>query len=431
MTIAAIVTPIGTGGVAVIRISGDLATEIAQKLTGKNLPNRKAVFSGFFYQQEKIDSGIVIYFAAPNSFTGEDVVELQCHGGLAVSQKLLSACIDLGARLAKAGEFTQRAFLNGKIDLIQAEAIADVINAQSQQALTAAQKSLSGEFSLQIKNISQQIWRLRVFIEASLDFSEEELDLLQQNQIKQAIDQVLIDLSKLLTQSQQGLLLNQGIDLAIIGRPNSGKSSIFNCLVGEDQAIVSPYAGTTRDFLHQSINIEGVAVRLIDTAGIRQSDDFVEKEGIKRAYKIAKKADAVLYVVGLDQLDDSYKPLIDHQKIVKIYNKADLISNYPLDGIAVSAKTGAGIDKLKKALFEAIGGQLCEETPFIARERHLQGLKNAQECLMRVKETWNSLPSDLLAEEMKLADYYLGELLGQNTADQLLGAIFAQFCIGK
>lgn len=429
-TITAIATPQGMGGVAIIRISGKQALEIAEKITKKALLPRQAIFSHFYQDDEKIDSGLALYFPAPNSFTGENVVELQGHGGMVVSQMLLQAVIQAGARLAEAGEFTKRAFLNDKMDLAQAEAVADLIHARSQMAVRASNRSLQGDFSKKINELNDELLQLRIYIEASLDFPEEEIDFLSEGQIDKKINVLSQKLDALIQQTAQGKLISQGIDLALIGKPNAGKSSLLNALVGEERAIVSPHAGTTRDIIREQIIIEGIPITVLDTAGIRESTDFIEQEGIKRSHEASKKADLVVVLVDGQTLDSEALPQHD----LLVFNKADLVPSEQRrqDGIWISAQTGENLALFKRKIAELAGKSQQEETPFIARERHYQALLTAQNYL---KSAENQIVGhrlgELIAEDLRLAHDALGSITGKITADDLLGEIFSSFCIGK
>lgn len=445
-TIAAIATPPGIGGVCIIRISGAQAHAIAVNITHKkNLVPRQAILSHFYdLSGEQIDQGIVLYFPAPHSFTGEDVVELQGHGGIAVAHALLSATLDFGARLAHAGEFTQRAFLNDKLDLAQAEAVADLIHARSQDALRAANRSLQGVFSQKIDALADELLRLRVYVEASLDFSEDEIDFLGEGKIREKLVDSLQKTQQLLAQSQQGQLLNDGIHLVLAGRPNAGKSSLLNALLGEERAIVTPQAGTTRDIVREDRIIDGIPVHLSDTAGLRESQDLVEQEGIRRSFDAVKRADIVLLLADgsardndaraeFVSLQEELHQLAPHAQFLVVYNKADLVDEQTAgDDLWISAKTGAGIETLLKKIATLAGKNQHEETVFIARKRHIRALESVEAHLQRaLQQLEQFFVAELVAEELRLAHLALGTITGTVSSNDLLDEIFSGFCIGK
>jgi tRNA modification GTPase len=430
-TIAAVATPAGRGGIGIVRISGPATRSIAGAILGKPPAPRRAELRRFRAGEETIDQGIALYFPAPHSYTGEDVLELHGHGGPVVMQTLLAACLDAGARLAEPGEFTRRAFLEGRLDLAQAEAVADLIEASSREAARSAMRSLSGEFSAAVHALRSQLVELRALTEAQLDFPEEELDPMHRDDRARRLSEVRRALDDVLERSRQGRLLRNGIHIVLAGPPNVGKSSLLNRLAGEERAIVAPVPGTTRDALRESIHIEGVALVLVDTAGLRESSDEVERLGIARAEKELSNADLVLVVHevgGSAKLPDAVPP--DAARLI-VYNKVDLCPSFrpPLGALAVSAKTGAGLDELRAALLERAGWTSSGESVFLARERHLRALRAAGDHLRRA--TADEARSELFAEELRLAHDALAAITGAFTPDDLLGEIFSRFCIGK
>lgn len=442
-TIAAPATPPGKGGVAIVRISGPRVKEIAIQLLGKLPQPRYATFSVFFDKNNQaIDEGIALYFPAPNSFTGEEVLELHGHGGPYIVDRLLKRIIELGAQLAKPGEFSERAFLNDKLDLAQAEAIADLIDASSEQAARSALRSLQGEFSKRINSLVEGIIQLRMYVEAAIDFAEEEIDFLADDKIVQQLNLLINSLEKIQSEATQGTLLREGITAVIAGQPNVGKSSLLNALSGKDIAIVTHIPGTTRDLLREHINIDGMPMHVIDTAGIRESDDPVEQEGIRRAREEMKNADLVLFMTDAtnrEQLELSaiLEIIPTHAKIINIRNKIDLIKedvakDLTNNMISLSAKTGAGIELLKKAIKSAVGLQTNTEGIFSARRRHLDALDRAYSSLKIAFEQLNDARAgELVAEDLRQAQLALNEITGEFTSDDLLGRIFSSFCIGK
>ncbi|HAV5578254.1 TPA: tRNA uridine-5-carboxymethylaminomethyl(34) synthesis GTPase MnmE [Acinetobacter baumannii] len=446
-TIAAIATPPGRGGVGVIRLSGPKAYDIAQKLTQKNLPEaRMAGFRKFYDADGSImDEGIVLCFPNPHSFTGEDVVELQGHGGPVIQNALLGRLFELGAIAAKAGEFSMRAFENGKMDLVQAEAIADLIDATSQAAARSAVRSLQGVFSTKINTVLEKLIHLRLHVEAAIDFPEEEIDFLADGKILALLEDVQQSVHAVQTSARQGQLLREGLQVVIAGKPNAGKSSLLNALAGVERAIVTDIAGTTRDVLHEKISLNGLPITLTDTAGLRETGDIVEKEGIRRAIKEIEQADLLLLVYDLNQGDDPLKLAqeyfaehIEPRRLMLIGNKCDLtgqsaeISDYQgFPHITVSAKQEMGVQGLVDAI-TAHAGFHPEEDTFIARTRHLDAMKRTQLYLAEAREqlvVFNA--GELVAESLRLAQNALGEITGDFSADDLLGKIFGSFCIGK
>ena len=430
-TIAAVATPPGRGGIGVVRISGSGAALIAERVTGSVPSPRLATLARFKEASgAAIDEGIALYFPAPHSYTGEAVLELHGHGGPVVLGMLLSACLDAGARLAEPGEFTRRAFLEGRLDLAQAEAVADLIDASSQQAARGALRSLSGEFSAAIGALRAQLVELRALTEAQLDFPEEELDGIHREDAAKRLIGVQAVLDDVLARSRQGSLLRSGVYVVLAGPPNVGKSSLLNRLAGEERAIVTPVPGTTRDALRETIHIGGVAVVLVDTAGLRDSVDEVEKLGIARTRSELERADVVL-VVHDATAGAGPQPLTTGAERIEVYNKVDLCPDFraPAGTIGVSAKTGQGLAELREAILRAAGWSSTGESVFLARERHLRVLGVAKEHLARAgaeKGRW-----ELFAEELRLAHDALSVITGVFTSDDLLGEIFGRFCIGK
>ena len=442
-TIAAIATPTGQGGVGIIRVSGSNAAAIAEKISGL-CPAPRYTHFGPFNDKDKttIDSGLTIYFKKPFSFTGEDVVEFHAHGGPVVLDILLKEILQYDVRPARAGEFSERAFLNDKIDLAQAEAIADLIAADSEQAARAATRSMQGEFSTVIHLLVEELIRLRIHVESALDFPEEEIDFLADDAIAEQLDQVKEKLNAVKRSAQQGRLLKEGMTVVIAGKPNAGKSSLLNQLAGQDSAIVTDIPGTTRDILREHIQIDGLPLHIIDTAGLRDSDDIVEQEGVKRARQMIEGADRVLFVVDInDKNMNMLDSLPEHIGVTRVYNKidqqdhsAEIIerSDKQETDIYLSAKTGEGIELLKQHLKSCMGYQQKNEGQFIARRRHLDAIDIAEEHLLQAHINLHRLKAgELLAEELRLAQEALSSITGEFSNDDLLGRIFADFCIGK
>jgi tRNA modification GTPase len=443
-TIAAIATPSGNGGVGIIRISGTLVLEIASKLLSKHLPPRVAVYSPFLDQAgETIDSGIALYFPAPNSYTGEAILELQGHGGAVVLDMLLRQVLALGARLARAGEFTERAFLNNKLDLAQAEAVADLINSTTEQSVRSAQKSMQGIFSIQINELVEELTYLRVYVEAAIDFVDEEIDFLSDGLIDRRLQTLLNRIEKIQATAQQGRLLRDGMTLVLVGKPNAGKSSLLNVLAGHDAAIVTDIAGTTRDVLRERIQLDGMPLHIIDTAGLREADNVVEQEGIRRAHVEMTKADLILLLIDsreskseIEKLSTTLPTGVD---VIRVYNKIDLLPRQPEiitnengTAIYVSIKKNIGLDLLTSHLKEFVGFNANAENVFIARRRHLEALKTAHEFVVQaLSQLQNALAGELVAEDLRQAQQHLAEITGEFTSDDLLGKIFSSFCIGK
>lgn len=449
-TITACATAPGKGGIGVVRISGSKSLEIVRQITlptFKQLIPRKAQFFNFTdHQKNIIDHGLVVYFPAPNSFTGEDVIELQGHGSPVVMDLLVESLIHHGARLASPGEFSERAFLNDKLDLAQAEAIADLIDSGSQAAARSAMRSLQGEFSKLISNLIEQLIRLRVYIEAAIDFPEEEIDYLGDEKLKISLNNIINQVQCCLDQAQQGVLLKEGLHVVIAGKPNAGKSSLLNRLAGDERAIVTAIPGTTRDVLRETIHIDGLPIHIIDTAGLRISDDVVEQEGIRRAWLEIEKADLILLVVDASEIkNNNFQELWpfperqpDFNKVLVIQNKMDLVDS-SLVGIIeenhqavikLSAKSGEGIIEFKNYLKQR-SHYHPNESSFSARRRHVSALQEAHAALLTAKNSLAQKSGELFAEDLRLTQAHLGKITGVVTADDLLGEIFSSFCIGK
>ena len=444
-TIAAIATAPGRGGVGVIRVSGSNLLPFSLALSGKTPPPRYATLADFKDADGvTVDSGIMLFFPAPHSFTGEDVLELQGHGGPVVMNLLLARCLDLGATLAEPGEFSRRAFLNGKIDLTQAEAVADLIDAATASAARSAVRSLQGEFSRAIHGLTDELINLRMLVEATLDFPDEDIDFLKAADAFGRLAQLQQKLGEIFERASQGKLLQSGLHVVLAGQPNVGKSSLLNRLAGDDLAIVTPIAGTTRDALRSTIQIEGIPLHIIDTAGLRETDDEVEKIGIERSWKEIERSDVVLLLVDarqgvsaadqaiLARLPAGLKQITVHNKIDLAGASAEIHGDENGSAISLSARSGEGIELLRQELLKIAGWHQTEDV-FIARERHLRALAAAQgqiDAARRVVES--SQPAlELFAEELRLAQQSLGEITGEFTADDLLGVIFSRFCIGK
>ncbi len=474
-TIAALATAPGKSGICVVRVSGPEAASIATSILAFTPTPRTAHLSQFKDAcDETIDEGIALFFKGPASFTGEDVLELQGHGGLSVQKLILDRVLSLGARLANPGEFSERAFLNNKIDLVQAEAIADLIDANSAQAARSALRTLSGEFSNKVNHLVAELTKIRVNIEAAIDFSDEDIDIITESRVKEGLREISESLALALSQANKGMLLKEGMQVVIAGEPNAGKSSLLNALSGNDSAIVTSIAGTTRDLLSEQLQIDGMPVHITDTAGLRLSEDVVEQEGIRRAADAVRKSDKVLLVIdssvsasqnlsedanGLHELPLSLVPklLLDEPalfaKTLVIFNKADLTPGATLgrgaltvpaslrardgvpaklESITLSAKLNDGIDALRDALKESIGFNSMIEGAFVARERHLIALRAARELIASAEQCLvDGVPFELAAEDLRLAQNELGRITGQITSDDLLGEIFSTFCVGK
>jgi tRNA modification GTPase len=480
--IVAIATPPGRGAVGIVRVSGKAISPLVRRLCGRDLKPREATYLPFLDASgEAIDHGLALYFPAPHSFTGEDVLELQAHGGPVVMQLLLARCLEAGAeidtttklarlaalRVAQPGEFTQRAFLNDKMDLAQAEAVADLIDASTEAAARGATRSLSGEFSKEIHTLRDALIHLRMLVEATLDFPEEDIDFLQKADAAGQLSRLQVTLAHVMQRAGQGALLREGIKVVIAGQPNAGKSSLLNALAGAELAIVTPIAGTTRDKVQQTIQIDGVPLHIIDTAGLRDSVDEVEKIGIERAWTEIENADAVLFLHDLVRWHDAKNPqsatqyraddasiasaitklLPKRVPVIQIWNKVDAVlatelaadpSDSEAEGvhirnITISAKNGEGLNQLRQTLLQVAGWQPAAEGVYIARERHVQALRQVSAHLQQADAQLKAPNAalDLLAEELRLAQNDLSAITGEFTSDDLLGVIFSSFCIGK
>ena len=449
-TIAAIATAQGRGGVGIVRVSGPKAKHIAKQMTDRELKPRYAHYGPFYADhRQAIDEGLALYFVAPNSFTGEDVLELQGHGGPVVLDMLLQRCVELGARLARPGEFSERAFLNDKLDLAQAEAIADLIEASSTQAARNALRSLQGVFSKRVNALTEQLIALRIYVEAAIDFPEEEIDFLADGHILKLLTDVQAELKEVLREASQGALLRDGMSVVIAGRPNAGKSSLLNTLAGYEAAIVTDIEGTTRDILREHIHIDGMPLHVTDTAGLRNTADQVEKIGVERALKAINEADRILLVVDAHSAESSdpfalWPEFLDStpnpEKVTLIRNKVDL-SGEPVemhsnsDGhitINLCARSGDGLELLREHLKDCMGYNQTAESSFSARRRHLDALQQAEQYLETgYQQLVHASAGELLAEDLRMAQQALGEITGEFTADDLLGRIFSSFCIGK
>lgn len=449
--IVAVATAPGRGGVGVVRLSGavDLTTYLSGLLGREALEPRRAAYCRFRDAEgDTIDEGIALYFPNPNSFTGENVVELQGHGGTVVLDRLVQRCVELGARLARPGEFSERAFLNNKMDLAQAEAIADLIDASSFQAARSAVRSMQGEFSVLINQLVEKMIELRIYVEAAIDFPEEEIDFLADQGLIKNLHELAANLRNILSRAQQGSLLRDGMTLVLAGKPNAGKSSLLNALAGNDAAIVTPVAGTTRDVLRERILLDGLPLNIVDTAGLRDSDDEIEQEGVRRAWAEIEKADLVLFVVDATETDNPDLTQIwpeyfsrfpdTRQPVTLVLNKIDRSGHIagPVAGrgraFAISAKQKMGFTALSDYLQQSIGYEGQAEGLFSARRRHLDALQRALSLITTgIAQLEGAGAGELLAEDLRQAQQQLSEITGQFTSDDLLGRIFSSFCIGK
>lgn len=457
-TIAAIATPVGKGAVGMIRISGTKAFQIVEQITKKSITHwaSHTIHLSRFYDNETIiDEGLVLKFNGPNSYTGEDTIELNCHGSPLILQKIIQSLINKGARMAAPGEFTFRAFMNGKLDLTQAEAVSDVINAESEKGLTNALKHLKGGFSKSIQQLRTDLIKFASLIELELDFGEEDVEFAERKDLSNKIDELRNELTQLTESFKIGNAIAKGIPTAIVGKPNAGKSSLLNTLLNDDRAIVSNIAGTTRDTIEELFNINGVLFRLIDTAGIRETEDVIEKIGVQKALEKIKEADIVLYLIDAATFNiDELKDLINsayHQssKLIICINKIDLIiqedllniehliekelhRNQSISTVYLSTKNAIGISELKELLSKDIISHLKENEQILTNNRHFEALKKANEQLLLCQQAIeNKISNDMLAEDLKLALYHLGEVSGNISNDDLLESIFRDFCIGK
>lgn len=458
-TIAAIATPPGNGGVGIIRISGALVPEIAKYLIrhacsqqasgihsipgdNKTLTPRLAQYSSFIDDDGSvIDSGISLYFPSPASYTGEHILELQGHGGSVVLDMLLRRVLSLGARLANPGEFTERAFLNDKLDLAQAESVSDLIESSTEQSVRSAQKSMQGVFSIQVNELVEELTELRIYVEAAIDFVDEEIDFLTDGVVENRIVTILHRIEQIQQTAQQGRLLRDGMTVVLAGKPNAGKSSLLNALAGHDAAIVTDIAGTTRDVLKERIQLDGMPLHIIDTAGLRESDNAIEQEGIRRAHQEIKNADKILLLIDVkeSEIDSILKTLPPGGNITLIYNKIDLLGLTPEikqtalgSEIYLSIKTGDGMELLKQHLKQSVGFNEATDNVFIARRRHIEALNKGHEFVeSALNQLRGSQAGELVAEDLRQAQMSLAEITGKFTSDDLLGKIFSSFCIGK
>ncbi|SFC31944.1 tRNA modification GTPase trmE [Marinospirillum celere] len=448
-TIVALATAPGRGGVGIVRVSGPLCLSLAENFLKRKPRPRYAHFGPFYGQDDQVlDEGIAIYFPGPHSFTGEDVLEFQGHGGPVLLDILVENLLAAGVRLAEPGEFSQRAYLNDKLDLVQAEAIADLIEASSRQAAANALKSLQGAFSQEVHQLVDQLIHLRMYVEAAIDFPEEEIDFITDGHVSGQLEGLLQRLEQISQQAQQGCLLREGMNVVLAGRPNAGKSSLMNALAGQERALVTDIAGTTRDVLREQIHLDGMPLHIIDTAGLRETEDLVEQLGVERAWQEIEKADRILLLVDSQQ-ETSLDPqeiwpefvarLPHPERLTLVRNKIDLsgeeathdLSTSP-PVIRIAAKQQWGVDKLKEHLKSVMGYQATTEGGFSARRRHLDALRRAEALLVQGKNQLEARGAgELLAEDLRLCQEALGEITGEFSADDLLGKIFGEFCIGK
>lgn len=439
-TIVAQATPAGRGGVSILRLSGPEVSSIAEKLLGSLPAPRLARYNAFLDQEGQVlDQGLALFFPGPNSFTGEDVLELHGHGGPVLVDLLMRRVLQLGARLARPGEFSERAFLSGKIDLAQAEAIADLIQASTEAAARSAVRSLQGEFSKEVQLLTETVIQLRMYIEAAIDFADEEIDFLSDQGLEQRFQMLVDTMTSLQKNARQGSLLRDGLSVVIAGKPNVGKSTLLNLLSGKELAIVTDVPGTTRDTLRDLIQIDGIPLHLVDTAGLRETDDPIEKEGIRRAHKEIEMADLILYLVSAEEELATLSFEKKNIPTVIIRNKIDLVKEGPsvqryqnLPLVSLSARENLGVELLKDTIKEAIGFTTQNEGTFSARQRHLDALKRAREALdqayLQLKQ---NRAGELIAEDLRHMQKALSEITGEFTTEDLLGRIFSSFCIGK
>ncbi|OQK16480.1 tRNA modification GTPase MnmE [Methyloprofundus sedimenti] len=441
-TIAAIATPPGNGGVGIIRISGNKAKQIAEQLINKDLQARHAHYSSFYDADHSIiDSGLAIFFPNPASFTGEDTVEIQGHGGSVIMDMLLKRILSLGVRIARPGEFSERAFLNNKMDLAQAEAIADLIESSTEKSARSAQQSMQGVFSRQVNELVKELTDLRIYVEAAIDFVDEEIDFLGDGVVEKRVIRLLDCIQNILATAQQGRLLRDGMTVVLAGKPNAGKSSLLNALAGHEAAIVTDIAGTTRDVLKERIQIDGMPLHIIDTAGLHDSDNAVEQEGIRRAHAEIQKADKILLLIDVNdpEPDKLLKTLPKHISLSIIYNKIDLLELPPaivekdnITQIYLSIKKDIGMDLLKQHLKQCVGFDGAADNVFIARRRHIDALTKGQEFVHNaLGQLQHHQAGELVAEDLRQAQNHLAEITGEFTSEDLLGKIFSSFCIGK
>lgn len=444
-TICALASSVGKGGIGVVRVSGTLCELIADKMLGYKPKARYAHYGSFFDEDGlEIDKGIALFFPAPHSFTGEDVLEFQGHGGIGVMHSLLAAAISLGAVAAQPGEFSKRAFLNGKMDLLQAEAVADIIDANSKQSARSALRSLSGEFSKQVNALTSAIIELRVFVEAAIDFADEEIDFLHTEQTKTKAQNIQQQIQIMLKSAEQGAILREGLNVVIAGKPNAGKSSVLNALTKQSSAIVTDIAGTTRDALTETIHINGMPLNIIDTAGLHKSTDKVEKEGIKRAYVAIESADVVLMVFDAREGKPDFSLLaklpkdISHKTVLLVKNKIDLTQENTqrtlIDDkvqLSISAKYVQGVDLLSQELSEIAGFDNTNQSVMLARRRHIIALQASFDSMTAALIQLENGSIELMAEDLRHAGQSMGSITGEFSSDDLLGEIFSAFCVGK
>lgn len=450
--IVAVATPLGKGGIGIVRLSGSAVPAIARQLMGKCPKPRCATYTDFKDSDNSaIDNGIALFFSAPDSYTGENVLELQGHGSPIVMQMLVRRCLQLGARLARAGEFSERAFLNGRLDLTQAEAVADLIESGTESAARSALKSLQGDFSRKVNELTEAVTELRIFVEVAIDFPDEEIDFLAEDKIAEQLENIKLLFSMLREAVKQGRLLRDGLKVVLTGLPNAGKSSLLNALSGEQRAIVSTIPGTTRDVLDQIIEIDGLPIEVIDTAGIRETSNEIEAEGVRRALQAQQQADLIMLVVDDANSDDAQvesllATLLKGQSVavLLVRNKIDLTqrtagasanateNGIPKNEVCLSALTGEGLSALKEKIKQIAGFRQTDDSQFLARERHVSSLQRAEDYLRSGLEQYaNYRAGELLADDLTACQKALGEITGEVTSDDLLGMIFSSFCIGK